>query len=64
MEGSDLEPELYMVVSKGKASLLELDRDYNTSDVYDLLEIIEIENDLEYASNLDQEAQQKQAGNT
>jgi len=54
-----MDPEIYIVVSKKKASLLELDRDYNTSDLYDMLEIIELENDLEEAAHKDAEQEAK-----
>ena len=38
---------------------MELDRDYNTSDLYDMLEIIELENDLEEAAHKDAEQEAK-----
>lgn len=60
VETSDLDPEIYMVVTKKLATLIELDRDYSVSDLMDLLEIIDIENDLEYAKSKDQELMSKQ----
>jgi hypothetical protein len=39
---------------------MELDRDYSTGDLYDLLEIIEIENDLEEMAHKDAELESKQ----
>lgn len=60
IETSDLDPEIYIVINKKYASLIELDRDYSVSDLMTFLEIIDIENDLEYAKNKDQEIMQKQ----
>lgn len=60
IESSDLDPEIYMVVTKKYATLIELDRDYSVPDLMDLLEIIDIENDLEYAKSKDQEQMSKQ----
>jgi hypothetical protein len=51
-----MEPEVYVIVKNKYASLVDLDRDYSVEDAYDLLEIIDIENSLEVASNRDAEA--------
>jgi len=56
VESSDMEPEVYVIVKNKYASLVDLDRDYSVEDAYDLLEIIDIENSLEVASNRDAEA--------
>ncbi|MBG23775.1 MAG: hypothetical protein CMF22_10670 [Idiomarinaceae bacterium] len=61
-ENSQIEPEIYLIVSKGKASLIELDRDYSVEDAYDLIEIIDIETDLESAAHKDAEQQNKLNG--
>ncbi len=48
-----------MVVTKKYATLIELDRDYSVSDLMTFLEIIDVENDLEYAKHKDQEIMSK-----
>ena len=58
-ETSQLDPEIYIVVSKNKATLKELDIDYSVSDLYDILEIIDIENDIESAAHKDAEQESK-----
>ncbi len=54
-----MDPEIYIIVSKGKASLKELDQDYSTTDAYDLLEILDLENDIEYMAHKDAERDAK-----
>lgn len=48
-----------MVISRSYAKLIELDRDYSVSDLMDMLEMIDIDNDLENAKHKDQENMQK-----
>lgn len=59
LETSDLDPEIYLVVNKKMATLIELDQGYSTSDLYDLLEIAEISSDLEKASHKDAEQESR-----
>jgi len=54
-ESSDLDPEVYLIVTKKYATLKELDEKYSVNDIYDLLEIIDLESDLEKAQYKDQE---------
>jgi len=58
-ETSEIEPEVYIIVSKKYATLKELDIDYSVSDLYDILEIIDIENDIESAAHKDAEQESK-----
>lgn len=57
-----MEPEIYLIISKGKASLVELDRDFSVSDVYDLLEVIDLETDIEKAAEKDAERANPKGG--
>lgn len=57
-----MEPEVYLIVSKGKASIVELDKDYSVTDVYDLLEVIDLEADIEQAAEKDAERAKPKGG--
>lgn len=56
---SEIDPEIYIVFTKNKASWVELQRDLSVDDVFDLLEIIDIETTLEEAAHRDAELAQK-----
>ena len=49
-----------MIVTKGRATWVELQRDLSVDDVFDLLEIIEVETTLEEAAGRDDEIRQRQ----
>jgi hypothetical protein len=57
-----MEPEIYLIVSSKRASLTELDTDYSVSDVYDLLEVIDLENDIEKAAEKDADQAKPRGG--
>lgn len=47
--------EIYTLVSNKYATLKELQQDYCVDDVLDMMEILQLEKDLQSASNKDQE---------
>ena len=57
-----MDPEIYLIVSKGKATLLELDKEYSVEDIYDILEIIDVEVDIEKAAEKDAERTNPKGG--
>ncbi len=56
---SEIDYEVYTIVSKKYATLKELQTDYSVDDILDLMEIIMLENDLEQAAHKDQEIAEK-----
>ena len=63
VEESEIDPEIYLVFTNNKASWVELQRDLSVDDIYDLIEIIEVESTLDKAQHADEKArQQKQRG--
>lgn len=60
LETSDIDPEIYKIITKKYATYKELQQDYSVNDIIDLLEVMDIENDLEMARLKDEEVISKQ----